>query len=125
MSSPSVPRTLSPLLLVLALFLSLAGLVACGGPEAGAEKAARQWLDALNDGNMTAAQEISTDATKAIMQMGSAMGQSMAVGKYKIKSIVMSNDNAATVTVEAEKENEDMVLDMVRVDGKWKVGIKK
>ena len=105
--------------------LCLAGIVACSGPEAGAEKAARQWLDALNAGNVTAAQELSTEATKAIMQMGAAMGESMAVGKYKIKSVTMSGENAAQVTVDTEKETEDMVLDLVRIDGQWKVGIKK
>jgi hypothetical protein len=121
----SLQSARNPLISLFIVLFSLMGLAACGGPEAGAEKAARQWLDAVNDGNISAAQEISTESTKAMLQMGSAMGQSMAVGKYKIKEVTLANENSARVTVEAEKEADNMELDLVRVDGKWKVGVKK
>lgn len=108
------------------LALSLLALSGCGQSiEAGAEKAARQWLDALNANNLTEAQALSTEPTAALIQMSTAMGQSMAVGKYKIKNVAATGDHSAVVTVEAAKEEQDMQLNLVRIDGSWKVGVQK
>lgn len=100
-------------------------LTGCGGPEGAAEDAARQWLDALNEGNTTAAVEMSTETTQALIQMAGAMGQSMGPGEYDITDVEMTGDNTARVTVDVEKEENDTMLDLVRVDGEWKVGFKK
>lgn len=108
------------------LALSLALLNGCGqSPEAGAEKAAKQWLDALNAGDLTAAQTLSTEPTAALIQMATAMGQSMAVGKYKISNVTATGDNSAVVMVDAQKDEQDMQLNLVRIDGDWKVGVQK
>lgn len=109
---------------VTALLLS-AVLAACGGPQAQAEKAARAWLDALNGGNDTAAAELSTDATKALLAMGAAMGHRLTPGKYEIKEVRMNGDAAAQVVVRMEGEQSDTTLDLVRVGDTWKVGVKK
>lgn len=100
-------------------------LAACGGAEGAAENAAKKWLDALNEGNLTAAAEMSTETTKALIQMAGAMGQSMGPGKYDITDVEMTGDTTAQVTVDAEKDKDDTVLNLVRVDGQWKVGFKK
>lgn len=111
---------------VFLLALSLFAISGCGqSPEAGAEKAARQWLDALNANNLTEAQALSTEPTAALIQMATTMGQSMAVGKYKIKNVTATSDTSAVVTVDSAKEAEDMQLNLVRVDGDWKVGVQK
>lgn len=111
---------------VFLLALSLFIISGCGqSPEAGAEKAARQWLDALNANNLTEAQALSTEPTAALIQMATAMGQSMAVGKYKIKDVTATSDNNAVVTVDSAKEDQDMQLNLVRIDGDWKVGVQK
>lgn len=100
-------------------------LVACGGAESAARDAAKQWMDDLNAGNVTAAMERSTEATKTLLQMGSAMGQSMGPGEYKITKVEMTGDNTARVTVDAANGNSPSELDLVRIDGQWKVGFKK
>lgn len=109
-------------LLILSLFI----ISGCGqSPEAGAEKAARQWLDALNDNNLAEAQALSTESTAALIQMATAMGQSMAVGKYKITDVTATGDHSAVVTVDSAKEEQDMQLNLVRIEGDWKVGVQK
>lgn len=112
-------------ILPVALLLALA---ACGGggPEADAERAARQWLDALNAGNIAAAQAISMEQTRAMLQMASAMGESgnMGPGNYAITDVTVNGDNAALVTVRDE-DGDDVVLDLVRVDGRWLVATRK
>lgn len=100
-------------------------LVACGSAESAARDAAKQWMDDLNAGNVTAAMERSTEATKTLLQMGTAMGQSMGPGKYKITNVEMTGDNTARVTVEAANDDSPSELDLVRIDGEWKVGFKK
>lgn len=100
-------------------------LSACGGAEGAAEKTASQWLDALNEGNTTAAVTMSTETTQALIQMAGAMGQSMGPGKYDITGVEMTGDNTARVTVDVENDENDTMLDLVRVDGDWKVGFKK
>lgn len=111
---------------VFLLALSLLVISGCGqSPEAGAEKAARQWLDALNANNLTEAQTLSTEPTAALIQMATTMGQSMAVGKYKIKDVTATSDTSAVVTVDSAKEEQDMQLNLVRIDGDWKVGVQK
>ncbi len=121
---------LSLRLMILAAAAAFA-LAACGGggggggSGSGPEKAARQWLDALNANNLTAAQEMSTDATKGMIIMAQSMGEDMAVGKYKITNVSTTSDNAAQVTVKVEGSGEEVMLDLVRIDGKWKVGIRK
>jgi len=102
------------------------GLAACpSNPEGEARAAAEAWLDALNAGNLTAAQELSTEATKGLLQMASTMGESMAVGDYEIVEVKLTSDTAATVTVDAENEEENMVLNLGKIDGEWKVGFQK
>jgi hypothetical protein len=108
-------------------------LAACGGPEAGAQNAAEQWMDALNDGNLDKAKALSTDSTRALLEMGSAVGsamgegaagQSMGPGKYEITQVEMTGENTARVSVKTQK-GESNTLDLVRVDGDWKVGVNK
>ena len=111
---------------VFLLALSLFVLSGCGqSPETGAEKAARQWLDALNANNLSEAQALSTEPTAALIQMATTMGQSMAVGKYEIKNVTATSDTSAVVTVDSDKEEGDMQLNLVRIDGEWKVGVQK
>lgn len=109
---------------VVAVALAASG---CSSPETEATKSAREWLDALNAGNLTAAQEMSTRATAGLIQMGASMGESMAVGNYEIVDVEMISDTAATITVDvdAQGKQSNMVLDLIKIDGEWKVGTKK
>lgn len=106
----------------IAVMLAVTG---CSNPQKDATKTARQWLDALNAGNLTAAQEMSTRMTAGLIQTGATMGENMAVGDYEIVDVEMINDTAATITVAVENKQSHMVLDLVKIDGNWKVGTKK
>ncbi|MFZ5492834.1 MAG: DUF4878 domain-containing protein [Pseudomonadota bacterium] len=112
--------------------LALAGVMAlavagCGGPEGAARDAATKWMDDLNAGNVTAAIARSTEPTQALLQMGTAMGQSMGPGEYEITGVEMTGENTARVIVKSAKDGADgpSTLDLVRVDGEWKVGMRK
>ena len=108
-------------------------LVACGGPEGAAQETAERWMDALNDGDMETARELSTESTRTLLEMGSAMsaamggdsaGKGMGPGEYDITAVEMTGEKTARVTVESET-GQTQTLDLVRVDGDWKVGFSK
>ena len=100
-------------------------LAACTDPEGEVRDAAERWLDALNADNTEAAQQMSTDETKGLIQMSKAMGESLAVGDYDITEVKMINDTTAEVTFEVEGETETRTLSLIKVNDDWKVGIKK
>src|SRR5690606_18263153 len=104
--------------LFLGLFLVLA---ACGG--SGPESTAEAWLDALNDGNVTKALELSTEETKALINVGVALGENLAIGDYKIVRVNEVSDTRAEVVVSAQ--DGESTLDLRKIDGEWKVGFKK
>lgn len=105
-------------IVVLTFFLAA---TACSG--SGPEGNAKRWLDALNDGEVTTAHNLSTPQTQALLQMASAFGEDLAVGEYRIVSVKEVSKNRAEVVVEAKDET--TTLDMTKIDGEWKVGIKK
>jgi hypothetical protein len=108
-----------------AIMLSFALLGGCGSsPKAQGEKVAKQWLDALNAGNVTRAQELSTEPTAALIQMATSMGSSLAPGKYRIAEVTERNPSSVGVKVVVE-EGDDMALSVMKVDGNWKVGMQK
>ncbi len=113
------------LLSLFTVLFAVALLGGCSGsPESQAEKVARQWLDALNAGNITRAQELSTEPTAGLIQMATSMGSSLAPGKYRITDVSARSESMVRVVVDVEND-EDMVLDLMKVDGNWKVGIQK
>jgi hypothetical protein len=104
--------------LLLSLFLVLA---ACGG--SGPEATAEAWLDALNSGDVTKALELSTEETKALLNVGVALGEDLAIGDYKIVRVNEVSDTRAEVVVSAQ--DGESTLDLRKIDGQWKVGFKK
>ena len=119
---------------LIAMFVAVAAicLAGCGAktPEAVAEK----FYGALCDSNADKAAEYCTDAAKGAIQMAKGMGmfeqdefkKKVKGAKVKAKEAKINGDKAK-VTVEITKdgstETED--LDLVKVDGAWKVDIKK
>ncbi len=103
--------------LLLAVLLALAG---CGG---GPESAATAWLDALNSGNIEDALELSTDQTKALLNIGSSMGEDMSIGDYEILDVREISDTRAEVDISSSEG--ETTLELRKIDGKWKVGFKK
>ncbi|HLT91014.1 MAG TPA: hypothetical protein VKZ85_08740 [Woeseiaceae bacterium] len=114
-SRPALARGAS--ILVLSAFLALA---ACGG---GPEGAAEAWLDALNKGDITRALELSTDETKALINLGNSLGENLAIGDYRIVKVNKISDTRAEVVVAAQ--DGESTLDLRKIDGQWKVGFKK
>ncbi len=86
---------------------------------------AKDWLDALNAGQVTDAKKISTEQTQALIDMASAMGKSLAVGKYEIVDVRKISDTQAEVTFSTANKSKPQKLDLVRVDGDWKVAVRK
>ena len=95
-------------------------LAACGG---GPKSAAEAWLDALNRNDVAAALELSTEETKALLNVGLAMGEDLAIGEYKILSVKELSDSRAEVVVSAA--DGESTLALRKIDGQWKVGFKK
>lgn len=95
-------------------------LAACGG---GPESTAEAWLDALNSGDLSQALELSTDPTKALLNIGSSMGEDLAVGDYEIVSVKEISGTRAEVVILADIG--ETTLDLVKIDGEWKVGFQK
>jgi hypothetical protein len=103
------------------LFGACLALAACG--SSGPQGAAEDWLDALNSGDLSVAMELSTEQTKALLNIASGMGEDIAIGDYKIVSVNEISDTRAEVVISA-KDGES-TLDLRKIDGKWKVGFKK
>lgn len=95
-------------------------LAGCGG---GPQSAAEAWLDALNSGDVSAALALSTEETKALLNVGLALGEDLSIGDYKILRVNEVSDTRAEVVVSA-KDGES-TLDLRKIDGEWKVGFKK
>ena len=119
---------------LIAMFVAAAAicLAGCGAktPEAVAEK----FYGALCDANVDKAGEYCTEAAKGALTMAKGMGmfeqdefKSKVKGaKVKAKDAKIDGDKAKVtieVTKDGETETED--VDLVKVDGAWKVDMKK
>jgi outer membrane lipoprotein-sorting protein len=99
----------------------LAGCSAAGSPKAAVEK----FYKAVEKNDTKAMAEVATRETVELMTMFGSMFQEQVEedGKFKIGTETIDGDTAV-VTLIYENGKEDTV-DLVKVDGKWKVSINK
>lgn len=108
-----------------AVVASLSMLFAAGCGDS-PESVAEEYMDALLSGDLAAANAVSTESAQKINGFAIAMIQEQ---KQKGKNIpeepvvdkVEVNGDSAKVTFEGSKD----ALDLVKVDGEWKVDVKK
>ncbi|MCL2806413.1 MAG: DUF4878 domain-containing protein [Treponema sp.] len=108
----------------LASLVIVALLIGCSGPSAGSPGAAvEKFFNAVEKNDLQAMAEVATPETVQIMAMlgSKAQGTAATYGKIKIVSEDISGD---TAKVKASFDNgEEADIDLVKVDGKWKVKI--
>jgi len=97
------------------------GLTACGGDSP--SSVASDFMNELSKGNVTKAKEQATPQTGAIVDMMVSMNQ-LPKGKFTVVKEEKVSDTQAKVILKGENGKEDKV-DLVKIDGKWKVAITK
>jgi len=105
----------------LVIFALLAGCSAAGSPKAAVDK----FYKAVEKNDAKAIAEVATPETAQMMTLFGSMAQEQMkkAGKYKIGKETIDGDTAV-VTVNYDNGDEDTV-DLVKLDGKWKVTMKK
>ena len=111
-------RRLSFLLLTLAIL----GLAGCSpAPSATAEK----FTVALAKGDVTTAKKYCTPSTAQMLDFAASMGAAPAQPNFKFVMTKQEIDgNRATVRFKDEKGKEQK-MDLVKIDGRWQVEIRK
>jgi len=110
------------LLSVSLLALALLGLAGCSpAPSAAAEK----FTVALAKGDVTTAKKYCTQSTAQMLDFAASMGAAPAQPDFKFVMTKQEIDgNRATVHFKDEK-GRDQKLDLVKIDGRWQVEIRK
>ena len=110
------------LLPVLFLTLALLGLAGCSPtPSATAEK----FTVALAKGDVTTAKKYCTQSTAQMLDFAVSMGSVQAQPDFKFVVTEQEIDgNRATVRFKNDKGEEEKI-DLVKIDGRWQVEIRK
>jgi hypothetical protein len=102
--------------------LLLTILVGCFGSSP--SSAANSFMSALQDGNATKAKQYATTNSAVVLDMMVAMGKLPNVKSFKIvKELV--DGNRAMVRYTQDDSGQEQELNLVKVDGEWKVQISK
>jgi len=104
-------------------------LIACSGSES-PKGVAKNFLNAMNKLDFEGAKKYGTEDTGKLLDMMSGfikmMPDSSKGRESKTEMIAEKIDGEkATVTYKEEGKNEEMTLDLVKVEGKWKVAMSK
>jgi len=86
---------------------------------------ARKFYAAVEKNDSKAMGQVATSQTVQIMGMLGEKGQGMMAAYGKIKSTSEEIDGDSAVVTLAFENGETMDLDLIKVDGKWKVNIDK
>jgi outer membrane lipoprotein-sorting protein len=103
----------------------LAFLAGCAGAGGSPKSVVQKFYKAIEENDSKALAEVATSDTAQLIAMFGTKVQGMVKENGKIKTMTESiNGDTATVKVTFENgEEED--IDLVKVDGKWKVTISK
>ncbi len=104
--------------IIIASFSALLLLTGCGKSPS---KVAKAFSENLAKGSITEAKEYATEQTGQLLDMAASMGAIEADPDYKFVLVEETIDgNRAVVKQEGGEQ-----IDLVKIDGKWKVDIKK
>lgn len=103
-------------------------MTACGGSET-PTSVADNFLKALNKMDYETAKKYGSEDTGKLLDMMSGFAKMMPDSAKKEKSFEIKNEkvdgNKATVTYTESGEEGEQTLNLVKVDGKWKVAMSK
>ncbi|NTV61542.1 MAG: hypothetical protein HGA77_09595 [Chlorobiaceae bacterium] len=104
-----------PLLFLFSFFM----LVACAdNPRSTAQK----FTENLADGKITEAKKYATEPTGKMLDFAASLGTLTLNRDFRFTFVSETvKDNTAQVVYREKPEAEEQTLDMVKVDGKWKV----
>ena len=97
-------------------------LVGCMGSSP--SSTAKSFMSALQDGNATKAKEYATANTAVILDMMVAMGKLPNVKNFKIVKELIDGNRAMVRYTEGDS-GQEQELNLIKVDGDWKVQISK
>ena len=118
----TVVRGLTIIALVAVIGFSI---VSCGGGGGSPSAAVRSFFTAVEKGDSKALEKVATEETAALIAMFGEKAKEGVTSNGKIKSTTEKVDgNNAVVTVTYEN-GETQDIDLIKVDGKWKVSISK
>jgi hypothetical protein len=103
----------------LVLVIFLAGCSAANSPKAAAEK----FYKAIEKNDTKAMAEVATEETVQLIALFGTKMQEMIAEYGGIKTITETIDGDTAVVTATFENGEEESLDMVKVDGKWKVSI--
>jgi PBP1b-binding outer membrane lipoprotein LpoB len=121
--------------IVMVLFISLF-MFSCGGGSGSPKGVAQSFMEAISKQDFKTAKELGTDKTKAFIGMIEGLMAMMPEDKKKEAfgevdaiewgEVKVDGDKAKVYFSEKGKEkNKKDKIDLVKVDGKWKVDMKK
>jgi hypothetical protein len=117
MEQPMKKFSLSPLFLLLPLFL----LASCADNP---RSTARKFTESLAAGKITDAKKYATEPTGKMLDFAASLG-TLPVNRDFSFTFVRENirDKTAQVVYKEKPDAEEQTLDMVKVDGTWKVDL--
>ncbi|MDR2965981.1 MAG: DUF4878 domain-containing protein [Treponema sp.] len=103
------------------ILVVMALLVSCsaGSPKSAVQK----FFDAVEKNDEKAMAEVATPETVQIMTLFGAKTQGMVAETGGIKSITETIDGDTAVAVVTFNNGEESNIDLIKVDGKWKVSM--
>lgn len=100
--------------------ITIALMVSC---SSGPKKAAQNFSENLAKGKIEEAKKYATESTGALLDFASKMGSSKVDPDFKFTFVKDSIvDNRAWVTFKG-KEDREQTLELVKIDGDWKVNM--
>jgi outer membrane lipoprotein-sorting protein len=107
--------------IILAGISALLLLSGCGQSPS---KVAMAFSEEMAKGNITEAKKYATEQTGQLLDMVASMGamDTEPDAKFKVTKETIDGSHA---TVKIEKDGDEEEMDLVKIDGKWKVDVKK
>ena len=125
------------IIIAILVIASLLLIAACGSKASGPEKTAQAFLDALENYDFTTAKSLATEESQGLLTMAEGfIGQMSDTDKeeldkkgYKIIKTEIEGETAVVTFEEWDVNDPETkktnTLDLVKVDGDWKVKIEK
>jgi hypothetical protein len=104
-------------------FILLILLASCSGSASSPKAAVQKFYKAIEKNDSKAMAEVATPETVQLMAMFGTKIQGMAAANGKVKTITETIDGDTAVVTVTFDNGEEENIDLIKVDGKWKVSI--